>query len=59
MTDVYEEFNLKVTDKYKIKQFKSRVTSKKYAFGDENIPLESEYLEVRYSVRQTVSSHSY
>lgn len=49
MADVYEEFNSKISDKYKIKQFKSRVTTKKYVFGGENIPLESEYLEVRYS----------
>ncbi|XP_073983842.1 DNA polymerase alpha catalytic subunit isoform X2 [Rhodnius prolixus] len=48
MSDVYEEFNSKITQKYKIKQFKSRKSVKKYAFGKEDIPIESEYLEVKY-----------
>lgn len=50
MSDVYEEFNSKITQKYKIKQFKSRKSVKKYAFGKEDIPIESEYLEVKYPV---------
>ncbi|KAK9497008.1 hypothetical protein O3M35_012802 [Rhynocoris fuscipes] len=49
MSDVYEEFNTKISEKYKIKQFKSKKSTKKYAFGHEGIPIESEYLEVRYS----------
>ncbi|XP_014254893.1 DNA polymerase alpha catalytic subunit [Cimex lectularius] len=48
MADVYEEFNSKIASKFKIKLFKSRKIMKKYAFGRADIPLESEYLEVRY-----------
>ncbi|CAH1398889.1 unnamed protein product [Nezara viridula] len=48
MTDVYQEFSSIVAEKYKIKQFKSRKISKKYAFGDNSVPAESEYLEIRY-----------
>lgn len=54
MTDVYQEFSSTVAEKYKIKQFKSRKISKKYAFGDSNIPAESEYLEIRYPVNPLV-----
>lgn len=50
MADVYEEFNSKVAPEYKIKEFKSKRNNKKYCFGKEEIPLESDYLEVRYSV---------
>jgi hypothetical protein len=50
LADVYEEFNSTISSQYKIKEFRSRSTNKKYAFGEEDIPLESEYLEVRYSV---------
>ncbi|KAF6204005.1 hypothetical protein GE061_002344 [Apolygus lucorum] len=49
MSDVYEEFNKVIAPKYKILEFKSKKVSKKFAFGKEDIPLESDYLEIRYS----------
>nr|KAG5708297.1 hypothetical protein BaRGS_021231 [Batillaria attramentaria] len=49
MQDVYQEFNEKVTEKHKIMTFKSRPVSKKYAFDKTDVPVESDYLEVRYS----------
>ncbi|KAL1140590.1 hypothetical protein AAG570_000520, partial [Ranatra chinensis] len=49
ISDVYEEFNSLISTKYKIKEFRSRNIVRKYAFGKGDIPLESEYLEVRYS----------
>lgn len=50
MVDVYNEFN-NLTDKYHIHNFKSRKISKKYAFDLADVADESEYLEIRYSVR--------
>jgi len=50
MVDVYNEFN-KLSDKYHIQNFKSRKISKKYAFDLVDVADESEYLEIRYSVR--------
>lgn len=50
MVDVYNEFN-SLTDKYHIQNFKSRKISKKYAFDLADVADESEYLEIRYSVR--------
>ena len=47
--DVYEEFNSKVAERYKILQFKSRRVTKKYAFEPTSVPRQSEYLEVKYS----------
>lgn len=49
MIDVYQEFNSKVSARFKILQFKSRMIKKKYAFENYEVPEESEYLEVRYS----------
>lgn len=48
MVDVYNEFN-NLTDKYQIQNFKSRKTTKKYAFDLADVADESEYLEIRYS----------
>jgi len=50
MVDVYNEFN-NLTDMYHIQNFKSRKTTKKYAFDLADVADESEYLEIRYSVR--------
>lgn len=50
MLDVYEEFNSKIAAKYKIHQFKSRKTTKSYSFEYTDVPLMSEYLEVKYAV---------
>lgn len=47
--DVYNEFN-NLTDKYQIRNFKSRKITKKYAFELVDVADESEYLEIRYSV---------
>lgn len=48
--DVYEEFNNGVASKFDIKEFKSRKVTKNYAFDLPNIPVQSEYMEVRYAV---------
>ncbi|XP_028403714.1 DNA polymerase alpha catalytic subunit-like [Dendronephthya gigantea] len=48
-TDVYQEFNDDIADRYKIMKFSARRTLKKYAFEVEGVPPESEYLEVKYS----------
>lgn len=48
--DVYEEFNNKVMKALHITCFKCRFTNKKNCFAP-NIPIESDYMEVRYSVR--------
>lgn len=49
LIDVYHEFNNVVAPQLGLKEFKSRKVSKNYAF-DPDIPLNSEYLEVKYSV---------
>ncbi|PVD18466.1 hypothetical protein C0Q70_21015 [Pomacea canaliculata] len=49
MKDVYQEFNEKVAVKHKIMKFKNRIANKKYAFEKTEVPVESQYLEVRYS----------
>nr|CAD7573949.1 unnamed protein product [Timema californicum] len=54
LLDVYQEFNEKVATKYKIFQFKSRKVEKKYGFEVAEVPLSSEYLEVRYSASDPV-----
>lgn len=46
---MYNEFN-SIADKYQIQNFKSRKVTKKYAFELADVPDESEYLEIRYSV---------
>lgn len=47
--DVYEEFNNRVAERYRIQQFKSRRVTKRYAFEPASVPRQSEYLEVKYS----------
>lgn len=46
--DVYNEFKNDVSKKYKIAQFKSKKVSKNYCFSLPDVPLSSEYLEVKY-----------
>ncbi|KAL0275791.1 UNVERIFIED_CONTAM: hypothetical protein PYX00_003535 [Menopon gallinae] len=46
--DVYQEFNQKIANSYKIMNFLSRKVVKKYAFELSDVPEESEYLEVKY-----------
>lgn len=47
--EVYQEFNDLVAKKYKILQFKSKVSTKRYSFEKLDVPVEAEYLEVHYS----------
>ncbi|ESP04902.1 hypothetical protein LOTGIDRAFT_109334, partial [Lottia gigantea] len=49
MVDVYTEFNEQIADKHKIMKFKSMKVTKQYAFEKIEVPVESEYLEVRYA----------
>ncbi|XP_063224036.1 DNA polymerase alpha catalytic subunit isoform X2 [Bacillus rossius redtenbacheri] len=46
--DVYNEFD-KICPKYNILEFKSRKVERSYVFDVPNVPVTSEYLEVRYS----------
>uniref|UniRef100_A0A0C9QYY0 DNA polymerase n=1 Tax=Fopius arisanus TaxID=64838 RepID=A0A0C9QYY0_9HYME len=48
MMNVYGEFN-EYASRQKITEFRSQTVKKNYAFEIEGIPVESEYLEVRYS----------
>ncbi|XP_073255535.1 DNA polymerase alpha catalytic subunit-like isoform X1 [Porites lutea] len=47
--DVYQEFNDKIAKKHKIMKFISRKVQKAYTFEIQDIPVTSEYLEVKYS----------
>ncbi|XP_068733005.1 DNA polymerase alpha catalytic subunit-like [Montipora capricornis] len=47
--DVYQEFNEKIATKHKIMKFISRKVQKAYAFEIQDVPVMSDYLEVRYS----------
>nr|XP_033803913.1 DNA polymerase alpha catalytic subunit isoform X2 [Geotrypetes seraphini] len=49
MMDVYQEFNERIAEKYKIMKFKSKKVKKSYAFEIPDVPDMSEYLEVKYS----------
>lgn len=49
LIDVYHEFNNVIAPSLGLKEFKSRKVSKNYAF-DPDVPLQSEYLEVKYAV---------
>ena len=55
--DVYEEFNSRIAERYKILQFKSRRVTKKYGFEPASIPRESEYLEVKYSAEHNLPAN--
>ncbi|XP_044179976.1 DNA polymerase alpha catalytic subunit-like isoform X2 [Acropora millepora] len=47
--DVYQEFNDKIATKHRIMKFISRKVQKAYAFEIQDVPVMSDYLEVRYS----------
>ncbi|XP_052105058.1 DNA polymerase alpha catalytic subunit-like [Mytilus californianus] len=49
IVDVYNEFNERVAEKYKIPKFKSKKVTKQYAFEKVEVPVESDYMEIRYS----------
>ncbi|KAJ1117106.1 hypothetical protein NDU88_005306 [Pleurodeles waltl] len=49
MVNVYQEFNERIADKFKLMKFKSKKVEKNYAFEIPDVPANSEYLEVRYS----------
>lgn len=48
--DMYAEFNSAVASELGLKEFKSRKVTKSYCFNLPDIPAQSDYLEVRYSV---------
>ncbi|XP_061483331.1 DNA polymerase alpha catalytic subunit isoform X3 [Rhineura floridana] len=48
MMDIYQEFNDRIAEKYKIMKFKSKKVEKNYAFEIPDVPAKSDYLEVRY-----------
>ncbi|CAL1543599.1 unnamed protein product [Lymnaea stagnalis] len=48
MTMVYEEFN-RLADKNRIDKFRSMKVKKNYAFDKLDVPVEADYLEVRYA----------
>ncbi|XP_043238456.1 DNA polymerase alpha catalytic subunit-like isoform X1 [Amphibalanus amphitrite] len=49
MKDVYEEFNNKIASRFKIAEFRSKVSTKSYAFEKFEVPNQADYLEVMYS----------
>lgn len=52
MMDMYAEFNSAVAIDLGLKEFKSRKVTKNYCFNLPDIPAQSDYLEVRYSVSE-------
>ncbi|XP_018324520.1 DNA polymerase alpha catalytic subunit [Agrilus planipennis] len=50
LIDVYNEFNDTISNELNLDTFKSKKTTKSYCF-DPEVPVESEYLEVRYSAK--------
>lgn len=50
MMDMYAEFNSSVASELGLKEFKSRKVTRNYCFNLPDIPAQSDYLEVRYSV---------
>ncbi|KAJ3061739.1 DNA polymerase alpha catalytic subunit, partial [Podochytrium sp. JEL0797] len=48
--DLYEEFD-NVRSKFQVKEHKSRMVSRKYAFELPGVPVESDYLKVAYSYK--------
>nr|XP_048719303.1 DNA polymerase alpha catalytic subunit isoform X1 [Caretta caretta] len=48
MMNVYQEFNDQIAVKYKIMKFRSKKVEKNYAFEIPDVPVKSDYLEVRY-----------
>lgn len=53
IADVNREFTEAVSTKYSINPFKSRKCTKLYSFEKNDVPVESDYLEIRYSANQT------
>ena len=47
--DVYEEFNGRIAERYKILEHKSKMSVKNYAFEHADVPESGEFLEVQYS----------
>lgn len=47
--DVYEEFNGRMAERYKILEHKSKMSVKNYAFEHVDVPESGEFLEVQYS----------
>jgi DNA polymerase alpha subunit A len=47
--DVYEEFNSKVTQRFKISEFKSKPATLSYAFEHQDVPSVGTYLQILYS----------
>jgi hypothetical protein len=50
IADVYQEFSTSISRKYSIMEFKSRTVNKSYCFEKPGIPIEAEYLEVKFSL---------
>ncbi|XP_037088762.1 DNA polymerase alpha catalytic subunit-like [Pollicipes pollicipes] len=49
MKDVYDEFNSRVANRFKIAEFRSKVSTMNYAFEKFDVPNQADYLEVMYS----------
>ena len=49
--DVEEEFNSKVSNAYKIPEFRRKPVEMSYAFEHLDVPDQAQYLEVRYSAK--------
>uniref|UniRef100_H2Y7K4 DNA polymerase n=1 Tax=Ciona savignyi TaxID=51511 RepID=H2Y7K4_CIOSA len=45
---VYQEFDSDVATNYRIMKFKTKIVEKKYAFGEREIPHQSQYLQISY-----------
>nr|XP_037285141.1 LOW QUALITY PROTEIN: DNA polymerase alpha catalytic subunit-like [Rhipicephalus microplus] len=50
MKTVYDEFT-QIAEKHRIEEFKTKVTTKLYAFGKKGVPMEARYLEILYPAR--------
>lgn len=48
--EMYDEFNSTVATELGLKEFKSRKITKNYCFNLPDIPAQSDYMEVKYSV---------
>ncbi|CAG0901514.1 unnamed protein product [Darwinula stevensoni] len=49
MEDVYKEFSEVIAPKYRIQEFRSKISWKHYAFEHLDVPRQSQYLEIEYS----------
>ncbi|KAL1440998.1 hypothetical protein MTO96_008921 [Rhipicephalus appendiculatus] len=50
MKTVYDEFT-QIAERHRIEEFKTKVTTKLYAFGKKGVPMEARYLEILYPAR--------